>query len=679
MGMRLVEANIEGFGQYRNRQIVFSEGLNVIYGHNESGKTTLMKFIEGVLYGFYKPAQRRQYTADYEKYRPWDGGSYGGTLVYETEGQYVAVYRDFEKDEVWMWDVTTKEDLTKELPYNEFYRQWEPAARDFKISAAAFRNTISIVQGKASADLSQVGGELQESLLNLTSSGDEEISVRHSLSSLRQQWEQIGSESQEKNSLLGELSIREEALKARLRESGEARVRQERIYQELSQLPEDVEDAEDAFMLLERAGTPEQKAHMERLSKEETELIAKERRQEQTRTCDQKQYQALLGLQKDVELGRERLAEAELLVKERTVEPAEQADSVPDTLPEAPSYPIGVWRNAGLILCVLGVGLGVWLSPFCLILCAGGAGLLFYAFRKYQEQERQRLQAEREQRAKEEEKRLAHGRAEALYQDALQQKKQREISLAAAQERLQKTLSRLSVSSVEEYEGIMQEQIKREASKHRLTELREERTRWACLYASGILRDRRALLQKRLQELGKQEEDRAELREEMAQVARQKERLVMERDSLQAAAAAIESLSQEVRREYAPILTEKIKKTVENITAGRYNTIDVSNAEGIRAAGADGKDLPLDRLSAGTGDQIYFAVRLGMIDLLSPDVRLPLILDDAFARYDEERLRKILDLLCQEASSRQILIFSCQTREKEMLTQREAIFHYSEL
>ena len=157
MGMRFVEANIEGFGQYRNRQIVFSEGLNVIYGHNESGKTTLMKFIEGILYGFYKPAQRRQYTADYEKYRPWDGGSYGGTLVYETEGQYVAVHRDFEKDEVQMWDVATKEDLTKELPYNEFYRQWEPAARDFKISAAAFRNTISIVQGKASADLSQVG------------------------------------------------------------------------------------------------------------------------------------------------------------------------------------------------------------------------------------------------------------------------------------------------------------------------------------------------------------------------------------------------------------------------------------------------------------------------------------------------------------------------------------------
>ena len=117
---------------------------------------------------------------------------------------------------------------------------------------------------------------------------------------------------------------------------------------------------------------------------------------------------------------------------------------------------------------------------------------------------------------------------------------------------------------------------------------------------------------------------------------------------------------------------------MENITTGRYNTIDVSG-EGIRATGAGGKNLALDRLSAGTGDQIYFAVRLGMIDLLSPAVKLPLILDDAFARYDEERLEKILELLSLEAVDRQILIFSCQTRERDMLTQRKADFHYSEL
>jgi uncharacterized protein YhaN len=87
----------------------------------------------------------------------------------------------------------------------------------------------------------------------------------------------------------------------------------------------------------------------------------------------------------------------------------------------------------------------------------------------------------------------------------------------------------------------------------------------------------------------------------------------------------------------------------------------------------------MDQVSAGTGDQIYFAVRLGMIDLLSPKVKLPLILDDAFSRYDDDRLGKILKLLRQEAKSRQILIFSCQIREKEMLTSMRAAFQYSEL
>ena len=91
--MRLVEARIEGFGQYRDRNISFAAGLNVIHGVNESGKTTLMKFIEGVLYGFYKPSKRRQYTEDYEKYRPWDGGSYAGTLIYENRGRRIAIYR----------------------------------------------------------------------------------------------------------------------------------------------------------------------------------------------------------------------------------------------------------------------------------------------------------------------------------------------------------------------------------------------------------------------------------------------------------------------------------------------------------------------------------------------------------------------------------------------------------
>ena len=290
--MRLVEARIEGFGQYRDQVISFAPGLNVIHGTNESGKTTLMKFIEGVLYGFYKPSQRRQYTEDYEKYRPWDGGSYAGTLIYENAGRTIAVYRDFAGEEIRMYDWETKEDLTGQLTYNGVIRQVDPASRDWKISPAAFRNTISIVQGKACPDLEQIGGELQESLMNLTTAGDEDISVRTSLRTLRRQMEEIEGDGAS-GGTLNELAARENELKERLRQSRELQRRQERIRTELAELPEEAEDPEQADLLVERAGRPEQKEHLRQMEQEIVKLREQERQIRTGAQGNEKQYEEL--------------------------------------------------------------------------------------------------------------------------------------------------------------------------------------------------------------------------------------------------------------------------------------------------------------------------------------------------------------------------------------------------
>ena len=52
--MKIVELNLIDFGKFHNQIIDFSTGLNVLYGENESGKTTIFKFIEGIFYGFAK-------------------------------------------------------------------------------------------------------------------------------------------------------------------------------------------------------------------------------------------------------------------------------------------------------------------------------------------------------------------------------------------------------------------------------------------------------------------------------------------------------------------------------------------------------------------------------------------------------------------------------------------------
>jgi len=72
--MKINELDVAGFGVWRELQLRgFSPGLNVFYGANESGKTTLMQFVRGMLYGFSPPRRHRYFP-------PVHGGEPGGTL-----------------------------------------------------------------------------------------------------------------------------------------------------------------------------------------------------------------------------------------------------------------------------------------------------------------------------------------------------------------------------------------------------------------------------------------------------------------------------------------------------------------------------------------------------------------------------------------------------------------------
>ena len=73
--------------------------------------------------------------------------------------------------------------------------------------------------------------------------------------------------------------------------------------------------------------------------------------------------------------------------------------------------------------------------------------------------------------------------------------------------------------------------------------------------------------------------------------------------------------------------------------------------------------------SGGTRDQLYLAVRLAVSQLLCPGT--PLILDDALVRFDDERMKAALRVLKQEAESRQVLLFTCQSREQDALNSLE--------
>ncbi|MCD8337083.1 MAG: hypothetical protein LUD18_07385, partial [Lachnospiraceae bacterium] len=111
-------------------------------------------------------------------------------------------------------------------------------------------------------------------------------------------------------------------------------------------------------------------------------------------------------------------------------------------------------------------------------------------------------------------------------------------------------------------------------------------------------------------------------------------------------------------------LNERASAILEEITGGRYNRIVIDDTAEIRIH-TPSRVLGLNQLSGGTMQQIYFSLRMAAGELLGEDITLPVILDETFAMYDDRRLEAALRWL--KNSGRQVILFTCQNREREIL------------
>ena len=114
-------------------------------------------------------------------------------------------------------------------------------------------------------------------------------------------------------------------------------------------------------------------------------------------------------------------------------------------------------------------------------------------------------------------------------------------------------------------------------------------------------------------------------------------------------------------------LSERLNRTVSeilcSITNGKYTKVMVDDTLQIYLL-SDGRRINMDQVSRGTIEQIYFALRMVAVDMLFEE-EYPVILDDTFVYYDEVRLEATLKWLSE--NKRQVLLFTCQKREEELL------------
>lgn len=169
--MKITEIYIKSFGKLKGVKISPIDGVNIIYGENEAGKSTVMEFILGMLYGLGKGDKRH-------KYEPWDGGRMAGILQFEHEGTAYQLGRQFGStraaDKIDLWSTTAG----VQIPLPE---RTEPGEFILKINRESFINSVFI--GQAGTAIKGSNNEILAKLTNLAASGDEtasksEISAR---------------------------------------------------------------------------------------------------------------------------------------------------------------------------------------------------------------------------------------------------------------------------------------------------------------------------------------------------------------------------------------------------------------------------------------------------------------------------------------------------------------------
>lgn len=152
------------------------------------------------------------------------------------------------------------------------------------------------------------------------------------------------------------------------------------------------------------------------------------------------------------------------------------------------------------------------------------------------------------------------------------------------------------------------------------------------------------------------------LRRQLDQVDHRLDRLAQTNAALELALSTLAAATAQLQRRFAPRIVGDAQQILGRLTGGRYDRLTLSQDMSLDIAAQEETVLrETQRRSEGTVDQVYLALRLAVSRELTPDA--PFILDDALVRFDDTRHAAAMEILKEEAQNRQIILFTCQTRE----------------
>ncbi len=729
--MNIKELHITAFGRFKNKTLVLEDKLNLIYGLNEAGKSTIHRFIEAMLFGFVKPGmKRRNMLEEYDRYRPWVGDLYGGSIVYSSGGKLYRAERNLEKgrETVKVFDGITGAELTEEFNYDKSTREVLFAREHLGIGSIAYKNTISISQFGNKSD-TELAREIQTRLGSSDSAGDLTLSVSKAERLIGEYLEEIGTE-RARMKEYGQLHERALELEARLERAAVTAKDVRALGKELrgleiklkdlksgeDRLKKEIKDYEEIVLLNRWEGVQDLVKQREALGKS---------------LCQYGEYRGfniddsgtLHTLEQLTEQCRQDKQKLCLKVQdiEENIEKTEVA--IYKTGAEGTAY-IRKKVNIGLGLCLVSTAVIAGMvytaaalkRPFLYVLSLPVLLLFLYSavttikqrklfkmrkedvgeliakqryLKKYRQdlldalEETEKVLKEREGRSlcilkganvatMEEYRAKAEG-----FKDYVRLKKELEkikgfIEIKLEGEDMDALEDKVKGSKRDKSKGTDKpfEGLAKEADSLRLQLSTIEEEKIHLVGSIEKIKGNLEALERDVAALPGMEEEREGIRERLGQ-------LKSEREAAKIALKVLKEASEEVHRGFAPILNNRVKEITSRITGGRYRELRITKDLGLMAIVPEtGRQVNAELLSGGTLDQFYFALRIAAAELLSGGKTLPLLLDDCFTQYDRSRLENVFDYLFEEAEKRQIILLTCHNRNREIADSFNREYNY---
>lgn len=166
--------------------------------------------------------------------------------------------------------------------------------------------------------------------------------------------------------------------------------------------------------------------------------------------------------------------------------------------------------------------------------------------------------------------------------------------------------------------------------------------------------------------------------EELEALKEEKQELELKRENIKRTLEYLEIAYNKMKEQITPKFTEELSRAINKISDGKYKNVRINTNGEIIVETQNGEYINAENLSVGTIDQLYLSLRIAAIKEITKE-NMPIILDEAFAYYDDIRIENILKYLSEQYKNKQVIIFTCTQREKECLEKNNIQYNLIEL